>query len=153
MGEKSRYAGLVLMLFLLYQPLSPAQKSTSPLAQNDQERRSFAQNLARAINAAEADYFKSHQIYATWETLMGLGDFSQYGTRFASPDFPTVAHALYGSGPEIVPGWRLRLLVSKNEKSYDVSIEDVNDLKCGYAVITDERGKIRRGTFLECPAP
>jgi hypothetical protein len=152
MGKKSRIPGLLLGLLLVCGPLSPAQKTTSALAQNEQERRSFAQNLARAINAAEADYFKTHQTYASWDTLMGLGDFSQSGTRFASPDFPTVAHALYGSGPEIVPGWRLRLLVSKNEKAYDVSIEDVNDLKCGYAVITDERGKIRRGNFLECPA-
>ena len=151
MGERSRFASLLLGLLLLCRPMSPEQKNTSALAQNDQERRSFAQNLARAINAAEADYFKSHQVYASWDTLTGLGDFSQSGTRFASADFPTVAHALYGSGPEIVPGWRLRLLLSNKEKSYDVLIEDVNDLKCGYAVMTDERGKIRRGNFLECP--
>ena len=152
MREKSRFVGLLFGLLLLYQPLSPAQKNNSALVQNEQERRSFAQNLARAINAAEADYFKTHQAYASWDTLMGLGDFSQSGTRFASPDFPTVAHALYCSGPEIVPGWRLRLHLSNKDKAYDVLIADVNDLKCGYAVMTDERGKIRRGNFVECPA-
>ncbi len=152
MREKSPFVGLLFGLLLLYQPLSSAQKNSSALAQNEQERRSFAQNLARAINSAEADYFKAHQAYASWDTLMGLGDFSQSGTRFASPDFPTVAHALYGSGPEIVPGWRLRLHLSNKDKAYDVLIEDVNDLKCGYAVMTDERGKIRRGNFVECPA-
>jgi hypothetical protein len=119
--------------------------------QPEQERRSFALHLARAINAAEADYFKQHQVYANWDNLIGFGYFSQSGTKWVSPEFPTVAHALYGSGPEIVPGWRLRLHLSNKDKSYDVSIEDVSDLKCGYAVMTDERGMIRQGRSVDCP--
>jgi len=61
-------------------------------------------------------------------------------TKWASPDFPTVGQALYGRGPEIVPGWRLRLNVSNSGSAYDLLLEDVNDPKCGYAALTDERG-------------
>ena len=143
------------MLFLLVlagQSASWAQKKTlPPAADRERERRSFAQNLVRAINAAEADYFKKHGVYASWDTLTGLGDFSSTGTKWASEDFPTVAHALYGSGPEVVPGWRLRLQLSKGDKSYDALIEDVTDPKCAYAVITDERGLIRQGKSIDCP--
>jgi hypothetical protein len=152
MCTRFRFLGL-LAIAMLFGPQPPGwcQKKTISTAQPEQERRSFAQNLARAINAAEANYFQQHQVYASWDNLMGLGYFSPSGTKWASPGFPTVAHALYGSGPEIVPGWRLRLHLSNKEKTYDVSIEDVNDLKCGYAVTTDERGLIRQGKSIACP--
>jgi len=144
-------AGALLFLLFAGQSATWAQKKTlQPPVDRERERHSFAQVLARAINAAEADYFKKHGVYATWDILTGLGDFSPTGTRWVSDDFPTVAHALYGSGPEIVPGWRLRLQLSKGEKAYDVLIEDVNDPKCGYAVLTDERGIIRQGISIDC---
>jgi hypothetical protein len=143
--------GLLLALLLLMVPqASWPQKRPTPAVDRERERRSFAQNFARAINAAEADYFKKHGMYASWDTLIGLGDFSSNGTKWASPEYPTVAHALYGSGPEIVPGWRLRLHLSNGDKAYDALIEDVTDAKCGYAVMTDERGMIRQGKSIEC---
>ena len=144
-------ACVLFLLVLAGQSASWAQKKTlAPPADRERERRSFAQNLARAINAAEADYFKKHGVYASWDTLTGLGDFSSTGTKWASEDFPTVAHALYGRGPEVVPGWRLRLQLSNGDKTYDALIEDVTDPKCGYAVMTDERGVIRQGRSIEC---
>lgn len=150
--RKTFYWCALILLVLAGPSASWAQKKTlPPPADREHERRSFAQNLARAINAAEADHFKKHGVYANWDTLTGLGDFSATGTRWASEDFPTVAHALYGSGPEIVPGWRLRLQLSRGDKTYDMLIEDVTDPKCGYAVITDERGLIRQGKSIDCP--
>jgi hypothetical protein len=144
-------ASLGLLLTVL--GLSPAQgqKRTTSTAQPEQERHSFAQNFAKALNAAEADYFQQHQAYATWDNLLAMNYFSSSGTKWSSQDFPTVAHALYGNGSEVVPGWRLRLHLSNNGKAYDASIEDVNDLKCGYAVTTDERGMIRQGKSIACP--
>ena len=151
MGKQMRKAGLLGMLIALAgSPLSWAQKGAISTAQPEHERHSFAQNFARALNAAEADYFKQHQVYANWATLTGLGYFLPSGTKWISSDFPTVAHALYGSGAEIVPGWRLRLHLSNQDKSYDASIEDVNDPKCGYAVSTDERGMVRQGKSVDC---
>ncbi|HUL34541.1 MAG TPA: hypothetical protein VL128_11695 [Candidatus Eisenbacteria bacterium] len=151
MQSRFRYARTLCILALVAPLMSWGQNPGSPVAQREIERRSFAQNFAKAINAAEADYFKQHQSYANWDNLMGFGYFSQTGTKWGPQDIPTVAHALYSSGPEIVPGWRLRLRLSNNGRAYDVSIEDVSDLKCGYAVMTDERGKIRQGNFIACP--
>ena len=142
-------ACLLFLVLFAGQSASGAQTKTLP-PPGERERRSFAQNLARAINAAEADYFKKHGVYASWDTLTALGDFSSNGTKWASEEYPTVAHALYGSGPEIVPGWRLRLQLSKGDKSYDALIEDVNDPKCSFAVMTDERGLIRQGKSIDC---
>jgi hypothetical protein len=128
-----------------------AQKNqTTSQVNRDQERRSFAINLVRAINTAETNYKKSHDAFANWETLVGNGDFSESGTKWASESFPTVAHALYGRGPEIVPGWKLRLQVAGSGSGYDLLLEDVNDSKCGYAVLSDERGLLRQSRFVEC---
>jgi hypothetical protein len=150
MRGKMQRAAVLLILLLACQAASWAQKGSPVVPDRERERRSFAQNLVKAINAAEADYRKKHDVYANWDTLMGIGDFSSNGTKWAPADFPTVAHALYGNGAEIVPGWRLRLHLSKGDKAYDLLLEDVTDPKCGYAVFSDERGLIRQGKSIDC---
>jgi hypothetical protein len=127
-----------------------AQKNTAGIDDRERERRSLAVNLVRAINTAEAAYKKSHGVYANWDTLFGNGDFSENGTKWAPETFPTVAHAMYGRGPEIVPGWKLRLNLSKDAASYDLVLEDVTDPKCRFAVFSDERGLIRQGKAIDC---
>jgi len=150
MRGKMQSAALLLILTLCCHGVGRAQKGSPVVPDRERERRSFAQNLVKAINAAEADYRKKHQVYANWDTLVGIGDFSSSGTKWAPAEFPTVAHALYGNGAEIVPGWRLRLHLSNGEKAYDLLLEDVTDPKCGYAVATDERGLVRQGKSIEC---
>jgi hypothetical protein len=150
MRGKMQRAALLMILLLSCQAVIRAQKGSPVLADRERERRSFAQNLVKAINAAEADYRKKHDVYANWDTLVGIGDFSSNGTKWAPADFPTVAHALYGTGAEIVPGWRLRLHLTNGDKAYDLLLEDVTDPKCGYAVFSDERGLIRQGKSIDC---
>lgn len=150
MRGKMRRAALLMILILTWQAASWAQKGAPVVTDRERERRSFAQNLVKAINAAEADYRKKHDVYANWDTLVGIGDFSSSGTKWAPAEFPTVAHALYGNGAEIVPGWRLRLHLSKADKAYDLLLEDVTDPKCSYAVLSDERGLIRQGKSIDC---
>ena len=127
------------------------QKSGPPLGAHDNERHSFALNVLRAINNAEADYKKKHGSYATWQTLLAEGDFTESGTKFAPEDTAyTAAHALYGQGPEIVPGWKLRLSISNNGKSYDTQLEDVTDPKCQFAYVSDDRGVVRQAKTIDC---
>jgi hypothetical protein len=149
-GRMQRTA-LLMILTLTCQAASWAQKGSPVMADREHERRSFAQNLVKAINAAETDYRQKHDVYANWDTLLGIGDFSANGTKWAPADFPTVAHALFGSGAEIVPGWRLRLHLSNAEKAYDLLLEDVTDPKCSFTVFSDERGLIRQGKSIDCP--
>ena len=149
-----RSIAAIIFLFLLLltaAPWSLSQKPSPPPTSRENERHSFAINVLRAINNAERDYKTRHGTYASWQTLVGEGDFGEQGTKFISEDFYTVAHALYGIGPEIVPGWKLRLNLSNNDKSYDAQLEDVADPKCGYAGVTDERGVIRQSKSIDCP--
>jgi hypothetical protein len=143
-------AGAVLAAIMMTLPGARAQKGSPGAPDREKERRSLAINLTRAINAAEANYKKNHGVYTNWETLVGNGDFTDTGTKWAPESFPTVAHAMYGRGAEIVPGWKLRLNVTKEGTSYDLLLEDVTDPKCGYAVVSDERGRIRQSKSVEC---
>ncbi len=152
MIAKQKVAALFLLCGVVALSTARAQRQPSPTAQDrDRERRSLAVNIVRAINTAEAHYKQAHGVYAIWTTLIGNGDFTDSGTKWAPASMPTVAHAMYGPGPEIVPGWKLRLTVSKDGSDYDLLLEDVNDPKCGYAVISDDRGLIRQGKTIDCP--
>ncbi len=142
---------LFLNLLFVFAVNAGPQKSAPILNSHENERRSFAINLLRAINISELDYQKKHGTYTNWDGLLADGYFDHSGTKYVSQDFPTVAHALYGRGPEIVPGWKLRLNISNNGKSYDALLEDVTDPKCGYAGVTDERGVIRQSKAIDCP--
>ena len=128
-----------------------AQKPSVGLADRERERHSLAVSVTRAINSAEADYLRRHEAFANWDTLFGNGDFTETGTKWAPESFPTVAHAMYGRGREIVPGWKLRLNISNNGKSYDLLLEDTTDPKCLYAIVSDDRGVIRQSKAIDCP--
>jgi hypothetical protein len=150
MAKKNVVAIAVLAGILLGLPGAHAQKGSSEVPDREKQRRSLAINMTRAINAAEANYKKNHGVYATWENLLANGDFTDAGTKWASESYPTVAHAMYGRGPEIVPGWKLRLNLSKDGSEYDLLLEDVTDPKCGYAVVSDNRGLIRQSKAIDC---
>jgi hypothetical protein len=152
MMTKRKTAAIVALAgVLLGLPWAHAQKKASPgIPDRENERRSLAINMARAINTAEANYKKNHGVYANWETLLGNGDFTETGTKWAPESFPTVGHAMYSRGPEIVPGWKLRLELCKGGSGYDLLLEDATDPKCGYAVVSDERGLIRQGKAIDC---
>jgi len=142
---------LSLLSFLALAVFAYAQKPSVGVADRERERRSLAVNITRAINSAEADYLRKHQIFANWDTLFGNGDFTETGTKWAPESLPTVAHAMYGRGKEIVPGWKLRLNISNDGKSYDLVLEDTTDPKCLYAIVSDDRGVIRQSKALDCP--
>jgi len=149
--RKFAVASILLVFCLLLVSRALAQRAVSPGSQDrENERRSLAINMVRAINAAEARYKKTQGTYVPWSTLVTNLDFTETGTKWAPESIPTVSHAMYGPGPEIVPGWKLRLILSKDATSYDLSLEDVSDPKCSYAVFSDDRGLIRQGKSVSC---
>ena len=143
-------AGVCAIAALAGAAASP-QKVSIAQASRERERQSFAVNLARAINNAEQNYKSRNAKYADWATLTGDGDFTETGTKWAPAGFPTVGHAMYTRGVEIVPGWKLRLNLSHEGKAYDLTLEDATDPKCNYAAITDESGLIRHSKVIDCP--
>ena len=144
---------IALFTTVLLSGIANAQKPSYGLSDRENQHHSMAINIVKAINAAEADFKKNHGTYATWTTLTSTGYFTPTGTKWASEEFPTVAHAMYGPGPEIVPGWKLRLNLSKDGATYDLMLEDLHDPKCGYAVFSDDRGRVRQGRAVECEQP
>jgi hypothetical protein len=139
------------LVFPLFTSPTLAQKNSPSVPDRERERRSLALNVVRAINTAEANYKRTHGTFATWDQFIANGDFSETGTKWSSESFPTVAHAMYGSGPEIVPGWKLRLQVSKDGNAYDVTLQDATDPKCNFAFFSNERGLISQGKNIDCP--
>jgi hypothetical protein len=65
---------------------------------------------------------------------------------------PEIRHGLptriLPRGPEILPGWSLRLDVTDGGEGYDLLLEDTTDKTCGYAAATDERGLVRQSNRL-----
>ena len=146
-----KFIYLAVLSGLLAMPgMASAQKPSYGLTDRENQQRSMAVQIVKAINAAETDFKKNHGTYATWSTLVSTGYFTPSGTKWAPEEFPTVAHAMYGPGPEIVPGWKLRLSLSKDGTAYDVMLEDLHDPKCSYAVFSDDRGRVRQGRVVEC---
>ena len=145
-----------LMLGTLLYPLLFAFPSNQ-FAQNIQAmddssqhaKRSLAINFLRAINTAELAYRGKHGSFAEWHILLTSEEFRDKGLKWAARQAPQLADAHFSNGPEVLPGWNLRLNVTANAKSYDVLLEDTNDKDHGYAVQTDERGLIRECKTLE----
>ncbi len=126
-------------------------KSNAPMSSGEQRaRRELAVEILRGINTAELNNKMTRGGYATWETLVANGDFNAAGsTRLPKTD-PQYPQLKFSRGPEILPGWSLRLKVSEAGKAYDLVLEDMKDEKCGYAAISDERGIIRQAKAIDC---
>ena len=106
--------------------------------------RALLLGFLRTINTAESDELFTYGAYASRETLLAHQQqfFNEWRTRFYSHD----VH--FGSTPEILPGWNLRIEVQTSGKGYLALLEDVTD-KNGYAALTDERAVIRECKYLQ----
>jgi hypothetical protein len=63
---------------------------------------------------------------------------------------PLLVDARFSNGPDILPGWSLRLNLTADGQAYDLLLEDLTDKTCGYAALTDERGVIRQSKAIDC---
>ena|SRR5215469_1550803 len=153
MRTKTLVLGVGLCAGTLLSSNAAAQKKPSPTVQDRQrEQHSLAFNLVAAINAAEANSKKKSGAYVPWDTLYNSGEFTSSGTKWAPESMPTVRNAMFSPGPEIVPGWKLRLIISKDGNAYSLLLEDANDPKCRYAIVSDETGVIRQSRSIDCPS-
>jgi hypothetical protein len=85
-------------------------------------------------------------MYARKDVLLASGEFkAKWLTKIES-----LAKAPVSSGPELLPGWSLRLNVTTDGQGYDLLLEDTTDKSCGYAAVTDERGVIRQSKAIDC---
>src|SRR5579863_325710 len=106
-----------VLLVLMFGVLVPqfAQNAPTGPGNPDRERRATAIGLMRTINTAEVTEVTTYGSFAAWQTLLAHGGedmkrcLQEYGTQL-------------GPAPEVLPGWRLRLNVSADGKSYDLML-------------------------------
>jgi hypothetical protein len=148
---KTRHCSLVAALLILG-AAAPISSQTTPAQPTDPDhaKHSLAINLLRAINTAEMDYKNKHGVYASKDTLLASEEFTGRGMTWAAKNEPHLANAQVSIGPEVLPGWSLRLNLAADGNGYVVLLEDTTDKSCGYAAVTDERGVIRQSKTIGC---
>jgi hypothetical protein len=96
-------------------------------------------NVVRLINTAEVTYKYEHGSFATWDELYRSG---------------AIRHSMDGlalaSGPEVVPGWALTMIVSHDGKTYQLSLRNLADKQCRYSLFSDDSGLIYQGSVIGC---
>ncbi len=117
----------------------------------DQVRHMMAISLLRAINTIEVVLLAKNGSYATWNELLSSQEFTEDMAKCITESGMPLAGAHFTKGPEILPGWSLRLNPTKDGAGYDLMLEDTTDKACGYAAVTDERGVIRQSKAIDCP--
>lgn len=148
---KTRHCSLVAALVILA-TAAPISSQNTPDQANDPDhaKHSLAVNLLRAINTAEMDYKNKHGVYASKDALLASSEFTGRDMVWAAKNDPQLANARVSNGPEVLPGWSLRLNLAADGNGYVVLLEDTTDKSCGYAAVTDESGVIRQSKMIGC---
>jgi hypothetical protein len=123
-----------------------AQDASTGHEKPNLERRSSMDGLVRTINTAEVTERSTYGSFASWQTL--LAHQQEYLNEWLANDYSRDPNVHFGSTPEILPGWNLRLIVPPDGTGWVVLLEDARD-KTGYALLSDERGVIRQCKWLQ----
>jgi hypothetical protein len=114
----------------------------------NQDERAKAIGVVRLINTAELAYNKgttkdatdAHGRYASWDELYQSGILKTVEDRFHMTAIPV------SSGPEVIPGHRLDLIVSPDGKSYALALHNTADGDGLWSVFSDQNGIIFTGS-------
>src|SRR5258708_38681769 len=148
MRTRIAFCGAVLLGLTLTTAMPQfGQNAKNEPSDADQARHMMAISLLRAINNMEVVLRGKNGSYATWNELLTSQEFTE---DIAKCD-TSLAVAHFAAGPEILPGWSLRLNLTKDRAGYDVMLEDTTDKTCGYPAVTDERGILRQSKAIDCP--
>jgi hypothetical protein len=120
---------------------------TAP-APNSEAEASRSTAMAMLINTAEEQYRFTHGNYADYPTLVRSGQLE----KTAGHEFTFLPRGLQSSETDALAGYVLRLLVSPDRNSYQLSIWEKTEADCGRNIFSDERGFISEGRVLGCPA-
>jgi hypothetical protein len=102
--------------------------------------------VMRVMNAAESAYRHIHSRFGSWRELYDSGVL--WDVQRAEDEWRKVAFA---TGPEIIPGYRLNLVVSGDGSAYSISLQDTDSKGCGSSLFSDQSGVVYQGAPLDCP--
>lgn len=107
-------------------------------AETTRDSRVIGIDVVRSIETAEVEHKEWHGSYASWDEL------------YRAPDEQRRwQHLQLSAGPEVVPGWRLKLVAAADGEHFELSLHNVAD-KCGFSFFSDEHGVIYQGGAIDC---
>lgn len=108
--------------------------------------RDKAIEAVRLINAAEYDYRKSFGHFSTWPEVYGSS-----AVRNLLQTWPKINELSIAPSDEVIPGFRLSLLVGEEGGAYSVALREMKGNGCGISVFSDQSGLIYEGKVVDCP--
>jgi hypothetical protein len=146
-------AAIVVLLVMTMGIANSLRSQDSPTKPSDPDhaRHGLAISMLRTINTLEVTYKMKRGNFLSKDELLASEEFTRWGMSWPAKIDPQLAGAHLSNGPEILPGWALRLNIAADGQGYDVLLEDTTDKNCGYAAVTDERGVIRQSKAIDCP--
>jgi hypothetical protein len=129
----------MVVLVILVAAVRAQEPQPPNQAQIDRER---AIEVVRAINAAESDYRTANGRFAFWYEVRNF--------RLVTPGTQITLFPHPWWSEEVIPGYRLTLLVADEGKAYSVSLHDMKANGCGLSVFSDQSGLIYQGTTVDC---
>jgi hypothetical protein len=103
-------------------------------------------DVVRTINTAEYEYRRDHGSFAVWPDLYTSGTVEK-----VQKEVDQWAALPIAAGSQVIPGYMMNLLVSRDAGSYSVSLHEAGSNDCGFSVFSDESGLIYEGTVIDCP--
>jgi hypothetical protein len=134
----------VLVVAVILLVAARAQKPQSP--NRPLKPREKAIEVVRVINTAEYDYRNDHNRFGTWDEVYASGVVTNL-----EQTWPRMKDLAISSGPEVIPGFRLTLLVAEEGAAYSLSLHEMQSHGCGLSVFSDQSGLIYQGTVIDCP--
>jgi hypothetical protein len=141
-------AGLFLMVALVIlsvaaRPQKPQSRSSNSATLTSREK---AIEVVRVINTAEYDYRTDHGRFGSWNEVYASGAVTNL-----EQNWPKMNDLSIASGSEVIPGFRLTLLVAEDGAAYSLSLHEMQGHGCGLSVFSDQSGLIYQGTIIDCP--
>jgi hypothetical protein len=103
-------------------------------------------DLVRIINTAEYEYRGDHGSFAVWPDLYTSGAVEKVQKQVEQWTALPIT-----MGSQVIPGYFMTLLVSRDAGSYSVSLHEAGSNDCGFSVFSDESGLIYEGNVIDCP--
>ena len=86
-----------------------SQNEATKTSEAERARHGPAINLLRAVNTAEYEYKSKHGGFASKDQLLASEELMKSGMAWAAQNNPQLVNAHLSNGPEILPGWVMRL--------------------------------------------
>jgi hypothetical protein len=123
-----------------------AQEQETP----NHEERAKAVNIVRLLNTAEVMYNSQKAQtdgagrFCSWDELYSSGILKATQNRFR-----TMNNVELSAGPEIIPGYRLDIVVSADGQFYSIALHDKKEGDRLFSVFSDQTGIIFLGAPLQ----